>query len=273
MNYRALSVLACLGLLRLPAASAQGKEPSQGRFKVVFTPTICKRTCMKGHCQDSCKRGNTTTLISENGQAADTLTGSGFRVVVCPLPCMNGGQCSSRNRCQCPPHFTGKFCQIAVGGKAQLPAPAEQPTDKASETYKHSVFTLQLMPDEHSLAKFIPGIPYSGGHRPRAAQLQPVINLHVRHPPEATVQIHRVSTVDGHLGEQKILAPVHKVNHYPPRTLPTSQKKLGRCFQETLPKTCSNPLPGLTKEEDCCGSVGASWGFNNCNKCRHQHCE
>ncbi|XP_059811245.1 latent-transforming growth factor beta-binding protein 3-like isoform X3 [Hypanus sabinus] len=193
--------------------------------------------------------------------------------VVCPLPCMNGGQCSSRNRCQCPPHFTGKFCQIAVGGKAQLPAPAEQPTDKASETYKHSVFTLQLMPDEHSLAKFIPGIPYSGGHRPRAAQLQPVINLHVRHPPEATVQIHRVSTVDGHLGEQKILAPVHKVNHYPPRTLPTSQKKLGRCFQETLPKTCSNPLPGLTKEEDCCGSVGASWGFNNCNKCRHQHCE
>ncbi|XP_059811246.1 latent-transforming growth factor beta-binding protein 3-like isoform X4 [Hypanus sabinus] len=189
MNYRALSVLACLGLLRLPAASAQGKEPSQGRFKVVFTPTICKRTCMKGHCQDSCKRGNTTTLISENGQAADTLTGSGFRVVVCPLPCMNGGQCSSRNRCQCPPHFTGKFCQIAVGGKAQLPAPAEQPTDKASETYKHSVFTLQLMPDEHSLAKFIPGIPYSaparhqpprpppsGGHGPDPPR------LHCRRP-------------------------------------------------------------------------------------------
>ncbi|XP_072101823.1 latent-transforming growth factor beta-binding protein 3-like isoform X1 [Mobula birostris] len=267
MDYRALSVLACLGFLRLPTASAQGKEPSQGRFKVVFTPTICKRTCMKGHCQDSCKRGNTTTLISENGQAADTLTGSGFRVVVCPLPCMNGGQCTSRNRCQCPAHFTGKFCQIPASGKAQhaqQPAPAEQPTDKTAETYKHSVFTLQLTPDEHTLAKFIPGIPYS-------AQLQPVINLHVRHPPEATVQIHRVSTIDGHLGEQKVLTPVQKVNHYPPRTLPTSQKKLGRCFQETLPKTCSNPLPGLTKEEDCCGSVGASWGLNNCNKCRQQH--
>ncbi|XP_051900892.1 latent-transforming growth factor beta-binding protein 3 isoform X6 [Pristis pectinata] len=182
MDYKALSLLVCLGFLWLPAASTQGKEPSQGRFKVVFTPTICKRTCMKGHCQDSCKRGNTTTLISENGHAADTLTGSGFRVV----------------------------------------------------------------------------------------QLQPVINLHVRHPPEATVQIHRVSSIDSYLSEQKILQPVQKVNHQPPRTLPT-QKKLGRCFQETLPKTCSNPLPGLTKEEDCCGSVGASWGFSNCNKCRHQH--
>ncbi|XP_051900891.1 latent-transforming growth factor beta-binding protein 3 isoform X5 [Pristis pectinata] len=273
MDYKALSLLVCLGFLWLPAASTQGKEPSQGRFKVVFTPTICKRTCMKGHCQDSCKRGNTTTLISENGHAADTLTGSGFRVVVCPLPCMNGGQCSSRNRCQCPTHFTGKFCQISVSGKVHphQPTPAEQPTDKASETYKHSVFTLQLTPDEHSPAKFIPGIPFSGGQHHRSeVQLQPVINLHVRHPPEATVQIHRVSSIDSYLSEQKILQPVQKVNHQPPRTLPT-QKKLGRCFQETLPKTCSNPLPGLTKEEDCCGSVGASWGFSNCNKCRHQH--
>ncbi|KAG9475360.1 hypothetical protein GDO78_003666, partial [Eleutherodactylus coqui] len=29
----------------------------------------------------------------------------------------------------------------------------------------------------------------------------------------------------------------------------------------------SNPLPGLTKEEDCCGSVGTSWGHHKCNKC------
>ncbi|XP_069750084.1 latent-transforming growth factor beta-binding protein 3 isoform X1 [Narcine bancroftii] len=187
---------------------------------------------------------------------------------------MNGGQCSSRNRCQCPTHFTGKFCQISVSGKAHphRPTPAEQPADKVSETYKHSVFTLQLSPDEHSSAKFIPGFLSSGGQHLRSeVQLRPVINLHVRHPPEATVQIHRVSSIDSHLGEQKILQPLQKVNHYPPWTLPISQKNLGRCFQETLPKTCSNPLPGLTKEEDCCGSVGASWGFSNCNKCRHHH--
>uniref|UniRef100_A0A4W3H2D2 Latent-transforming growth factor beta-binding protein 3-like n=1 Tax=Callorhinchus milii TaxID=7868 RepID=A0A4W3H2D2_CALMI len=113
---------------------------------------------------------------------------------------------------------------------------------------------------------------------------QPVINLHVRHPPEATVQIHRVSSVDSSFVEQKRLVhhqaglppyhsqPAHKHGHTHSYTL-SSHKHLGRCFQETLPKTCSNPLPGLTKEEDCCGSVGASWGFSNCNKCRHQYSE
>lgn len=30
---------------------------------------------------------------------------------------------------------------------------------------------------------------------------------------------------------------------------------------------CGKPLPGLTKQEDCCGSIGASWGLNKCHKC------
>lgn len=50
------------------------------RFKVVIAPLICKRTCLKGQCQDTCEQGNNTTLIGENGQSADTLTGPGFRV-------------------------------------------------------------------------------------------------------------------------------------------------------------------------------------------------
>ncbi|TRY57377.1 hypothetical protein DNTS_024958 [Danionella cerebrum] len=50
------------------------------RFKVVIAPLICKRTCLKGQCQDTCEQGSNTTLIGENGQSADTLTGPGFRV-------------------------------------------------------------------------------------------------------------------------------------------------------------------------------------------------
>lgn len=36
-----------------------------------------------------------------------------------------------------------------------------------------------------------------------------------------------------------------------------------RCFA----LQCGKPLPGLTKQEDCCGSIGASWGLNKCHKC------
>lgn len=61
---------------------ARGAERVSGRerFKVVIAPLICKRICLKGHCKDTCEQGNNTTLIAENGQTADTLTGQGFRV-------------------------------------------------------------------------------------------------------------------------------------------------------------------------------------------------
>ncbi|KAG9344606.1 hypothetical protein JZ751_011278 [Albula glossodonta] len=39
--------------------------------------------------------------------------------LVCHLPCMNGGKCSTRDRCQCPPSFTGKFCQVPLPNGAR----------------------------------------------------------------------------------------------------------------------------------------------------------
>lgn len=56
------------------------RSSARERFKVVIAPLICKRICLKGQCQDTCEQGNNTTLIAENGQAADTLIGQGFRV-------------------------------------------------------------------------------------------------------------------------------------------------------------------------------------------------
>ncbi|XP_044079100.1 latent-transforming growth factor beta-binding protein 3 isoform X5 [Siniperca chuatsi] len=56
------------------------RSSTRERFKVVIAPLICKRICLKGQCQDTCEQGNNTTLIAENGQAADTLIGQGFRV-------------------------------------------------------------------------------------------------------------------------------------------------------------------------------------------------
>lgn len=67
--------------LSVPGLARCVERPSaRERFKVVIAPLICKRICLKGHCKDICEQGNNTTLVAENGQAADTLTGQGFRV-------------------------------------------------------------------------------------------------------------------------------------------------------------------------------------------------
>ncbi|XP_043399364.1 latent-transforming growth factor beta-binding protein 1 isoform X3 [Chelonia mydas] len=249
-----------------------------GRIKVVFTPSICKVTCTKGNCQNNCEKGNTTTLISENGHAADTLTATNFRVVICHLPCMNGGQCSSRDKCQCPPNYTGKLCQIPAKN-ANTPKLYHQP-QQASKTIGshviHSTHTLPLtMPGQQGVkVKFPPN----------------VVNIHVKHPPEASVQFHQVSRIDSTSAGQKVKVPqpghpqvsyqgvpYHKTQKgystYPhqqpiPHVFPVSAKtQLGRCFQETIGTQCGKALPGLSKQEDCCGTVGTSWGFNKCHKC------
>uniref|UniRef100_A0A8C9SBT4 Latent-transforming growth factor beta-binding protein 1 n=1 Tax=Scleropages formosus TaxID=113540 RepID=A0A8C9SBT4_SCLFO len=241
-----------------------------GRIRVVFTPSICKMTCSGGKCQNSCEMGNTTTIISENGHATDTLTASNFRVVVCHLPCMNGGRCSNRDRCQCPPNFTGKFCQVPVQGSAQQ----QLSISHSQGTQVHSTHTLPLT---FGGVKFSPNI----------------VNIHVKHPPEATVQVHQVSQLDG--GDQQVKGSqsghysYHQretsqksqqsqhtysnqrtiIHHYPV----TSNSMLGRCFQETTGMQCGKALPGLSKQEDCCNSVGTSWGFHKCQKCPKKTCK
>ncbi|XP_044071056.1 latent-transforming growth factor beta-binding protein 1 isoform X9 [Siniperca chuatsi] len=249
-----------------------------GRIKVVFTPTICKLTCIGGRCHNNCELGNTTTIISENGHATDTLTAPNFRVVVCHLPCINGGKCSARDKCQCPPNFTGKFCQMPIQNGHQQ---HQQMSGGYSQTQVHSTHTLPLT--------------YSNGQSPVFSPS--IVNIHIKHPPEASVQVHQVSQLDnyhnnGHQlkGSQSGSSSStsyryhhtessQKIQHhgynivYPsqhgyqvPQYQP-SKNMLGRCFQETAGSQCGKALPGLTKQEQCCGTIGTSWGFHKCQKC------
>ncbi|CAN9500121.1 unnamed protein product [Ophioblennius macclurei] len=252
-----------------------------GRIKVVFTPTICKVTCIGGRCHNNCELGNTTTIISENGRATDTLTAPNFRVVVCHLPCMNGGKCSARDKCQCPPNFTGKFCQIPVqGGRQQH---QQQTMGSYSQTQVHSTHTLPLTYSNSQSPGYSPGI----------------VNIHIKHPPEASVQVHQVSQLDNYHnnGHQQKGSQVgsssstsytyhhsessQKIQHHgynvvypgqhtyqlPQRQPVTSKNTLGRCFQETAGSQCGKALPGLTKQEQCCSTIGTSWGFHKCLEC------
>uniref|UniRef100_A0A8C7KJ75 Latent-transforming growth factor beta-binding protein 1 n=1 Tax=Oncorhynchus kisutch TaxID=8019 RepID=A0A8C7KJ75_ONCKI len=257
--------LPSLFFLMVCCASRLAVGNHTGRIKVVFTPTICKVTCTGGRCQNNCELGNTTTIVSENGHAADTLTAPNFRVVVCHLPCMNGGKCSARDKCQCPPTFTGKFCQMPVqNGNGQQRQNGQQQTSQI-----HSTHTLPLT--------------FSNGQNP-VKYAPSIVNIHVKHPPEASVQIHQVSQLDangqkvkgngqnGHSQTQSHYTYHHsessqKIQHYVPQYQPVSNSQLGRCFQETTGTQCGKALPGLSKQEECCQSIGTSWGFHKCQKC------
>lgn len=61
-------------------------------------------------------------------------------LVVCHLPCMNGGKCSARDKCQCPPNFTGKFCQMANPNGHQ----GQHTVVNGQKTHVHSTHTLPL---------------------------------------------------------------------------------------------------------------------------------
>ncbi|KAB5522699.1 hypothetical protein PHYPO_G00162480 [Pangasianodon hypophthalmus] len=250
-----LLLFACLALRR-PAACVE-RVSTRERFKVVIAPLICKRTCERnGQCRDTCEQGDNTTLIGENGQAADTLTGHGFRVVVCPLTCVNGGVCSNRTHCLCPPGFTGRLCQFPL-------------RTQASRGNKQPVYTLQVRPDGPGLSDSsgpagrqqltqthsVFTLPLTQGTGHHSSEVQ--FNVRVHHSPDTSVVIQPFDQSEAKLPKG--------VTRLPPQT----QKPRGRCFQETTPKQAcsSNPLPGLTNQEDCCGSVGNSWGQNKCYKC------
>uniref|UniRef100_A0A8C5KW74 Latent-transforming growth factor beta-binding protein 2 n=1 Tax=Jaculus jaculus TaxID=51337 RepID=A0A8C5KW74_JACJA len=243
------------------------------KIKIVFTPTICKQTCAHGRCANSCERGDTTTLYSQGGHGHDPK--SGFRIYFCQIPCLSGGRCIGRDECWCPANSTGKFCHLPV------PQPDRETPGRGSHhrvllesPLKQSTFMLPL---SNQLASVNPSL----------------VKVHIRHPPEASVQIHQVARVRGgaeaareensveiralpgppnipghSLWDSNIIPAGAGELPKPPRpAVPRHQGLLGRCYLSAVNGQCADPLLELTAQEDCCGSVGAFWGATSCAPC------
>lgn len=248
------------------ALSPSGANLTSGvdRIKIVFTPMVCRRTCSGGRCYNSCEKGEKTTIYSENQNQPPK--SQGFRLFFCQIPCLNGGKCIGQNQCWCPSNSTGKFCHLPVPPPSRTTQGSNGNENQNSSS--HSIYTLPLSNQEASVHASM-------------------VKVHIQHPPEAEVQVHQVARVkpgqgvqDGssHSVQQRSQpANGHNHNHNhrngnghnisPSRPINRQNGHVGRCFQETVDGQCGKPLPGLTKQDDCCGSVGASWGLNKCTDC------
>ncbi|XP_028250717.1 latent-transforming growth factor beta-binding protein 2-like [Parambassis ranga] len=243
------------------------------RIKIVFTPMVCHRVCSGGRCYNSCEKGDITTVYSENSHQQQPKN-QGFRLFFCQIPCLNGGRCIGRNLCWCPSNSTGKFCHLpALPPARPTPQSHKDASHQGPKSPSHSMYTLPLSNQQASLHPSL-------------------VNVHIQHPPEAEVHVHQVArvqpgqrpaTTEGahsvqqrsqpgnghdHTSEHSSRHPHTNGNgHHHARTHIHQNGQVGRCFQETVDGQCGKPLPGLTKQDDCCGSVGASWGLNKCQKC------
>uniref|UniRef100_A0A6Q2X2F8 Latent transforming growth factor beta binding protein 2 n=1 Tax=Esox lucius TaxID=8010 RepID=A0A6Q2X2F8_ESOLU len=250
------------------------------RIKIVFTPMVCRKVCNGGRCENSCEKGHTTTVYSENNQQPKT---EGFRLFFCQIPCLNGGRCIGRDQCWCPSNSTGKFCHLPAPPPARATPTRKDGNLARRNSSSYSMYTLPLSNQQASLHPSL-------------------VNVHIQHPPEAEVQIHQVArvkpgqrptTAEGaHSVQQRSQPGNGNVNGHREETghrhengygnghsftkengnahsRPHNRQNgyVGRCFQETIDGQCGKPLPGLTKQDDCCGSVGTSWGLNKCTEC------
>ncbi|XP_062996843.1 latent-transforming growth factor beta-binding protein 4 isoform X2 [Elgaria multicarinata webbii] len=182
--------------------------------------------------------------------------------VLCPLICQNGGVCLKKDTCLCPPSWTGKFCHIPALPRSHGQAPTRRGTDaqsdRAAQPATKSMYTL----------------PIANHHQERDG-VASMANVHVEHPPEASVIIHQVERVNEELPGDTNALPLSRPALY--SVLAQSSPRdpggysensgFGYCFRQLRGEECSAPLPGLRTREICCRGAGVAWGVHDCQPC------
>ncbi|KAG8448763.1 hypothetical protein GDO86_015719 [Hymenochirus boettgeri] len=233
------------------------------KVKVMFTPMVCRVHCLGDRCTNKCERGNMTTVYSD--ELSNNNGEHGFRAFLCPLLCLNGGVCLKKDKCLCPPNFTGKFCQIPV-----LPDDIFTKRDPKNTSVEQS-----------SMTKSVYTLPLSN-HQPEKDGAAPIVKVHVEHPPEASVNIHQVERIDGlgddqqrntlqNLIQQAGRVPQHRVQaQSSPRINGyTENSGFGYCFRRLENGQCASPIPGLRTQDVCCRGSGVAWGVHDCTPCNN----
>uniref|UniRef100_I3IXV3 Latent-transforming growth factor beta-binding protein 4 n=1 Tax=Oreochromis niloticus TaxID=8128 RepID=I3IXV3_ORENI len=235
-------------------------------IQVMFTPTICKVRCSQDRCVNYCERGNVTTLYSGD-------EGGGRRDVLCPLLCKNGGVCLQKDRCLCPPNFTGKFCQIPV-------TPTDSSAAFTNEIVKPVLLSSMASNQELVRSEFL--LPLGrDAETMTAGGNGPLVKVRVQHPPEANVKVHQVKvsgftptlrTLSSSSSSGSAGAPAPAGSRVLAQTVRgdsvyTQQSGFKYCFREVKDGQCSSPLPGLRSKEMCCRGIGKAWGIDDCVIC------
>uniref|UniRef100_A0A3P8Y7W9 Latent-transforming growth factor beta-binding protein 1 n=1 Tax=Esox lucius TaxID=8010 RepID=A0A3P8Y7W9_ESOLU len=202
--------------------------------------------------------------------------------VLCPMLCQNGGVCIQKDRCLCPPTFTGKFCHIPVATPStnDIEKPPPSPSVLATQ---------QLLTQSEYL------LPLHSQQQSHGVSGSSMVKVRVRHPPEASVKIHQVLKVGygpgtdreqpetvtrsaGLSGARAGLLPGERAEAPPPKASVQAQTLRGDsihteasgfkyCFREVRNGQCSSPLPGLRSQDTCCRGIGLAWGINQCVLC------
>ncbi|XP_053253575.1 latent-transforming growth factor beta-binding protein 4 isoform X2 [Podarcis raffonei] len=185
--------------------------------------------------------------------------------VLCPLICQNGGVCLKKDKCLCPPSWTGKFCHIPA-----LPRPHGQQAPSRRET------SAQAEGGAQPMAKSTYTLPIAN-HREERDGVASLASVHVEHPPEASVTIHQVERVSEEPAGEANALPLSRPALYSvlaqssPRDTPSGGygegAGFGYCFRQLRGGECSAPLPGLRTREICCRGAGLAWGVHECLPC------
>nr|XP_014350693.1 PREDICTED: latent-transforming growth factor beta-binding protein 3 [Latimeria chalumnae] len=183
---------------------------------------------------------------------------------------MNGGQCSSRNYCLCPPEFTGRFCEHPVKRYGQVQQVAQ--TGVAGGEQKQAVYTVRVFPDTQNLGE------QSAGKASRSAMTHstftvPLVPAGGQHSLEDINECSMqgvcqngecLNTFGSFLCACK---PGFALGPSRTRCIADESKEKGPCYRMLAKnKTCTHPLPGELPKTLCCCSVGKAWGAS-CEPC------